>query len=591
MSLGETLDIGALRAEFDRVFVATGAWALPRIGLEGEDDLGAGLAFLSAVARGERRVPGPRVLVIGGGSVAMDVAVTARRLGAAQVTVACLETCEEMPALLEEVEEALAEGIELVPSCGPARVLRSGDALVGMELVRCSSVFDENACFAPSFDESSRETVMADEVILAVGQRVEAAALEAAGLSVQGGRLAADPATQRTAVDGVYAGGDVATGPATVIAAMGAGRRAAESIHAELAPSETGDPATAGARPGGAGEPALQTFDPTCALHSARCEAAPAAPADRTLCEEDCCTLAATSVPREAARCFNCGCVAVTPSDLAPVLVALDATVVTTSRELPAAEFFAPRRASSTVLDAAELVVEVVLPPPPAGARAAYEKFRLRNAIDFPILSVAAAFVVRDGSVAEARVVLGAAAPVPLRVRPVELALEGLQADPPVLAAAAREAAAAWAAGCAPLAPNAYKVQIATALIQAGGVRRRRPPATEVSHGRRSTGARRVSSGREAQAGATYGANPCSAKCGSSPRYSRMSRRLITVKLTQSTRLRWRRAASRSKVRPASWSGSVTHVTSIMGSSSSARVRTASMPRRRCARALVSSTT
>ena len=117
---GTTLD--QLRADHDAVFLATGAWALPRIGLEGEDELPAGLDFLKGIAEGDRRAPGPRVLVIGGGSVAMDVAVSARRLGAEQVTVACLETCDEMPALLEEVEDALAEGIELEPSCGPARL-------------------------------------------------------------------------------------------------------------------------------------------------------------------------------------------------------------------------------------------------------------------------------------------------------------------------------------------------------------------------------------------------------------------------------------------------------------------------------------
>ena len=469
MSLGETLDLGALRTEYDRVFVATGAWALPRIGLEGEEELGAGLAFLAAVAAGERRVPGPHVLVIGGGSVAMDVAVTARRLGAERVTVACLETCEEMPALLEEVEEALAEGIELIPSCGPSRVLRSGDAPAGMELVRCTSVFDQNACFAPAFDESSRETVMANEVILAVGQRVEAAALEAAGLPLKGGRVAADPATQRTAVDGVFAGGDVATGPATVIAAMGAGRRAAEAIHAELAtvaPAAAETPAVDGVGPAARGGPAFLSFDAACTAHSARYDAAPVAPGERTLCDEDSCTSDRASVASESARCFNCGCVAVSPSDLAPVLVALDASVVTTSREVPAAEFFAPGLAGSTVLDHAELVCEVRLPRAAAGTTTAYEKFRLRNAIDFPILSVAASLDVRDGTVAGARIVLGAAAPVPLRVRPVEQALVGLDAEPAVLSAAAREAAEAWAAACTPLALNTYKVRIATALIR-----------------------------------------------------------------------------------------------------------------------------
>lgn len=457
VTLGEALTADALRNEFDRVFVATGAWGLPRIGLEHEDELVAGLDFLTAVAAGERRVPGPRVLVIGGGSVAMDVAVTVRRLGAESVTVACLETCDEMPALLEEVEEALAEGIELTPSCGPSRVLRRDGRVVGMELVTCTSVFDEQACFAPTFDESARSTVEADEVILAVGQRVEAETLLAAGLELQGGRLAADAETQRTQVAGVFAGGDVATGPATVIAAIAAGRRAAAAIHAELARAAFEEP--------GAAEPVFQRFDPAAALPSPRCGGEPAPACERSLSEEDCCTIPGPAAVCEAARCFDCGCIAVSPSDLAPVFVALDATVVTTLREIPAAAFFAVSPASSTVLARDELVTEVRLPPPVAGTRSAYEKFRLRNAIDFPILSVAAVLVVRDGRVAEARVVLGAAAPVPLRLPSVEQALEGLEAAPATLAEAARAAAAEWAAGCVPLAANAYKLQIATALV------------------------------------------------------------------------------------------------------------------------------
>jgi CO/xanthine dehydrogenase Mo-binding subunit/NADPH-dependent glutamate synthase beta subunit-like oxidoreductase/CO/xanthine dehydrogenase FAD-binding subunit len=460
VSLGEGLSLEKLRADHDAVFVATGAWALPRIGLEGEEDLPAGLAFLTEVAEGERRVPGPRVLVVGGGSVAMDVAVSARRLGADQVTVACLETCEEMPALLEEVEEALAEGIELAPSCGPARLLRRGDQVVGMELVRCTSVLDEQCCFAPSFDESDRTTVEADEVILAVGQRVEAETLAAAGLRLDGGRLAADPDTLMTSLDGVFAGGDVTTGPATVIAALGAGRTAAEAIGIYLGD----DVPEAQAESGGVSAQGFLTFDPDCVEPSPRCVAA-TTPGERTLCDEDLCTVPQQAALCEAQRCFNCGCIAVTPSDLAPVLVALAGVVVTTRRELPAEEFFAVAPSSSSVLELGELVTEVRLPAAAAGVRTWYEKFRLRKAIDFPIVSVAVALHVDDGHVAGARVVLGAAAPVPWRVAAVEAALVGREASPAGLAAVAREAAAEWARTCTPLRANAYKVKIAGALI------------------------------------------------------------------------------------------------------------------------------
>ena len=264
-----------------------------------------------------------------------------------------------------------------------------------------------------------------------------------------------------TNLDGVFAGGDVTTGPATVIAAFGAGRRAAEAIDDYL----DGGPHEASAGATGDGHPGFQTFDPMCAQSSPRCVATATPPAERTLCDEDSCTVPGREALCEAERCFNCGCIAVTPSDLAPVLVALSGTIVTTRRELAAADFFAVAPSSSTVLDPGELVTEVRLPAPAAGLRSWYEKFRLRKTIDFPIVSVAVVLHVDDGRVVEARVVLGAAAPVPWRATEVEEALVGREASPAGLAAAAREAAVAWSRTCTPLGSNAYKVKIAAALI------------------------------------------------------------------------------------------------------------------------------
>jgi CO/xanthine dehydrogenase Mo-binding subunit/NADPH-dependent glutamate synthase beta subunit-like oxidoreductase len=506
---GDRVELDELRAAHDGVFLATGAWGLSRIGLAGEQELAGGLTFLSDVAKGARRVPGPRVLVVGGGSVAFDVAVTARRLGARQVTVACLESCDEMPALLEEVEEAQAEGIELLPSCGPSRLLREDGRLTGIELVRCTSVFDEQCCFAPSFDESERMIVQADEVILAVGQRVEADTLARVGLELDGGRLAADGQTGRTSAAGVYAGGDAVSGPATVIAAIAAGRRAAAALDEELggsaaapdgaaAASATGDGPGAGpaghrigdaagpaggsapdngTAPKGVSAPALQRFDPACLEPSPACSALPPAPDGRRLEAEDVTTVDAAAAACEARRCFDCGCVAVTPSDLAPVLVALDATVVTTEREIPAGAFFAAVPRGSTVLGAGELVREIVLPVDGGERRTAFRKFRLRNAIDFPIVSAAVSLVIGGGVITDARVVLGAAAPVPVRARAAEAALIGRPAadlagaapapmDPGGEAGSlAAQAAALALADALPLPHGGYKAQIARALV------------------------------------------------------------------------------------------------------------------------------
>ncbi len=465
------ITLASLRTEFDGVFIATGAWGLPRIGLAGEEELAGGLTFLSEVAEGARRVPGPRLLVIGGGSVAIDVAVTARRLGAEEVTVACLESCEEMPALLDEVEEALAEGIELLPSCGPARLLRKHGRLTGIELVRCTSVFDEQCCFAPSFDESDRLTVEADEVILAVGQRVETDMLAAAGLDLEGGRLKVDEATQQTSLSGVCAGGDVVSGPATVIAALAAGRRAAATLDGHLSVTDAAGDRRESAKTAADDvreEPPrrFQRFDPACLDRSPACSVTVPAPGDRSLTGEDVATVDARAAACEAQRCFDCGCVAVTPSDLAPLLVALDADVVTGERTLAAADFFATPPAGSTVLAPDELVTAVVVPASAVRRRSAFRKFRLRNTIDFPIVSAAVSIDVKDGTIVDARVVLGAAAPVPLRATAAEDALRDRPSADLASGELAREAAESALEGALPLAHNAYKAQIAGALVR-----------------------------------------------------------------------------------------------------------------------------
>ena len=165
IDVGGADSLDEIRAGHDAVFLGTGAWATPRIGLEGEEELLSGIDFLAAVARGERRVPGPRLVVVGGGSVAFDVAVTARRLGAERVTVVCLESDEAMPALDAEVDEALREGIQLSASCGPSRLLRGAAGLEALEVRRCLSVLDDTACFAPAFDDADRSLIEADEVI------------------------------------------------------------------------------------------------------------------------------------------------------------------------------------------------------------------------------------------------------------------------------------------------------------------------------------------------------------------------------------------------------------------------------------------
>lgn len=237
--LGADFSVAQLRESgFDAVFLAVGAQLSRRIELEGSglDGVHWGVEFLSQVAEGRPPALREKVAVIGGGNVAVDVALTALRLGAKKVSLACLEKREEMPANPWEIEQALAEGVEMLYAWGPSRILGTGGSVAGLELVRCTSVFDSAGNFCPYFDET-KITIEADQVILAVGQASETAFCsdfcfleDEAGLAVQKGLIVIDAETQQTELRGVFAGGDAANGPATVIQAIAAGRRAAAAI-------------------------------------------------------------------------------------------------------------------------------------------------------------------------------------------------------------------------------------------------------------------------------------------------------------------------------------------------------------------------
>jgi len=156
------------------------------------------------------------------------------------------------------------------------------------------------------------------------------------------------------------------------------------------------------------------------------------------------------------------GCLAVSPSDIAIALLALDARIVTTKRSLPAELFFKATVMSSTALEADELIKEIQIPKPPARARLGYEKFTLRKPVDFAVVSVASVLTLENGVCKDARIVLGAVAPEPLRARNAEEAVKGRILDEGV----AEEAAKRAIAGARPLKMNYYKVEIAKALVK-----------------------------------------------------------------------------------------------------------------------------
>jgi xanthine dehydrogenase YagS FAD-binding subunit len=156
------------------------------------------------------------------------------------------------------------------------------------------------------------------------------------------------------------------------------------------------------------------------------------------------------------------GCFAVSPSDIAVALVALEADIVTTKRSLPAPLFFKATAMNSTILEADELILEIQIPRPTIGARQRYEKFTLRKPIDFAVVSLASILKVDNGICKDARIVLGAVAPDPVRVREVEDMMKGRPIDENMAAEAATQAVA----GARPLKMNEYKVEIAKVLVK-----------------------------------------------------------------------------------------------------------------------------
>ncbi len=428
----EGVTLTDLRKNFKHVFLASGAWGERSLPMEKSELLTPGIDFLAAMGLGKKPVVGKTVLVIGGGNVAVDVAVTASRLGAEQVTMVCLESRDTMPAFEEEIAEALHEGVTILPSFGPDKIIEKKGQLTGMEVVSCTSVFDETGQFNPSFDKSIKKTIEGDQIILAIGQSTDLTYTQDK-IKNNNGWIVINEQTRVTSMKGVYAGGDIVSGPASIIHAVSAGRKTAYSI-ARITPETS--------------MPMGQPLEVHCDSHN-KC--------NRTLDIKG-----IDDIQAEAARCVNCGCIAVNASDMGPALMALGAKIKTTKRTLSADDFFAADIMQCTVLDHDELVEEIQIPTPLKTNMQGYQKFRIRNAIDFPIVSMAYSFNLDGQVIKGANIVLGAVAPIPLRARAVEAFLEGKPLSDETAMAAGDVAVGA----VKPLAKNAFKVQIVKALLR-----------------------------------------------------------------------------------------------------------------------------
>ena len=449
--LGEDIQAEDLEKEYDNVFYATGAWKRPVLGFDGEEFTEFGLQFLMEVNQWMNKKDRRHVLVVGGGNVAMDVAITARRLGAESVTLACLESEPEMPASREEIARAREEGIEIMPSYGVSKAIYEGSQVTGMELMRCTSVKDENGRFNPRYDREETLRVSADSILMAAGQKVDLSFLgDKYGLALERGLIQVDKDTQATSKSGIYAGGDATTGPATVIQGVRSGRNAAEAINRGYA-----------VMPERRREDKFIHFDTAGVKEEHAVKDKELSAAERALDKEDSFTLTGEEAAREAGRCMNCGCYSVNASDISPVLILLNAQIVTTKKTVRAADFFTTRLKAADMLDTDELVTAVRFRVP-EGYTTAYDKFRVREAVDFAIVSLAYACRMKDGLIEDARIVLGGVAPVPMERKKVEAFLAGRKPDE-ALAEAAAELAVE---GTAAMANNSYKIQEVRALIK-----------------------------------------------------------------------------------------------------------------------------
>jgi NADPH-dependent glutamate synthase beta subunit-like oxidoreductase len=255
----------ALRAEFQAVFYAAGAHQSHQLEVPGTESrqVIAGLHFLKAVRNGRIEKLAGRAVVIGGGNVAIDVAMTARRLGAEQVDIVSLEQRNELPAHEGDILDAQEEDIGFHHGWGPAEICVKGDKVAGVKFMRCLSVFDEGGRFAPDFNKEETLTLDANWVIPAVGQRPDLGGADKKILNMQAdSRLPVNPLTLASAVKGLYVGGDVIGTPGSVAAALGAGKRAALSMHLFLNPAAYNQNASSIALGKGAGFSIEEFFNP-----------------------------------------------------------------------------------------------------------------------------------------------------------------------------------------------------------------------------------------------------------------------------------------------------------------------------------------
>ena len=301
VDIGGDLTLEQLRGQYDALYLSIGAHTDKKVGIEGEDAIGVMSAVDMLRHIGDNEMPdftGMNVAVIGGGNVAMDVTRSAVRLGAQRVTCVYRRRQEDMTAQVEEVEGAIAEGAEILTLHAPLRVeVEDGRATALWAQPQLIGEVDKAGRPRPNTASVEPVRIPADIIIVAIGQGIESKGFEQAGIKIQrGGTLLACSSTQLPELDGVFAGGDCVSGPATVVRAIAAGKAAADNIddylgfHHEIeADVEIPTPRCEDIRPRGRVD---------CREREA----------SERKCDFDCmeCSMTDEEVAQEAGRCLRC---------------------------------------------------------------------------------------------------------------------------------------------------------------------------------------------------------------------------------------------------------------------------------------------
>jgi len=445
-----------INKNFDAVFIASGTWKERAIGIKGEEYIRSGNEFLRNLNSEIQENPGKKIGVIGGGNVAIDVARSLLRMGSEPVII-YRRTVAEMPAIKDDVEKAKEEGIKIEFLTLPVEIIKKDNRVI----LNCTRMelgeLDEKGRRRPVPIKGSEFSMEFDAVFSAIGEAADYSIVPEEFLDGRK-KLKINSDTCYLG-NNIFAGGDFASGPATVVTAIASGRCAANSINKYLRQENNTDRSQdcCSCRP-------AEKFNSAYLKRTGRIEAQelPVKERVKSLNLEETKPLELEAIQIEANRCFNCGCVAVNSSDLAPALIVMDAKIKTTKRTVKAEDFFTAGINTTTILDCNEIVESIEIPLPGPRTKAKFIKFALRKVIDFPIVNCAAAIETEKGIVKSARICLNAVYNLPYRVKEAEEYLSGK----PINESSAEEASNVVLKDTLPLINNQYKIQIAKTLVK-----------------------------------------------------------------------------------------------------------------------------